>query len=122
MFILQFKLREIKGRIKSWAYNTYGIGSKLSKGFRNQLQFIQTSFHSNPTYIALSFEEQRLKQGLAKALFEENKMQGQKSQIQWKMYGDRNSTCFHNSLKIKYFFFHNILDKDGNLCSSFDSI
>lgn len=85
---------------------------------------VQTSLQSNPSYTALSIEEQRLKEGLVKFSCEENKMKGRKSKNQLTIYGDRNSACFHNSLKIKYAAskYHCTLDKDGNLCSTSDSI
>lgn len=81
MFVLQEKLRHLKGILRKWAQTNYGNGHSLSAMAREKLFSIQNAIQHNPNDIFLQEQEINLKNSLSKALLEENKMAKQKARI-----------------------------------------
>lgn len=126
MFVLQAKLRHLKGILTKWAFATFGSGCSLSSSIRQLFQ-MQKDILQCTDSIQLAIlvdQENSLSQNLTKALLNENKMDKQKTKLKLLAHGNKNSATFHASLKIQQASANisSIHDKNDNLCSSHDDI
>lgn len=101
MFVLSQKLKSLKSALKSWNKDVFGNVHELVRDAEAQLHLIQnqidTSGHSDTL-----LEQQKIAQlNLDNALAKEECFWKEKANVKWHVEGDRNTSFFHRTAKIK---------------------
>ncbi|XP_019435225.1 PREDICTED: uncharacterized protein LOC109341721 [Lupinus angustifolius] len=102
MFILASKLKGLKNILKVWNKEVFGnIHIRVKEAFKN-LEDLQLRITNEGQSDTLMTQEDQAQKNLLGALISEEEFWKEKSRLNWKIRGDRNTAFFHNIAKIRY--------------------
>jgi len=101
MYILSQKLKILKSKLKFWNKETFGNVHALVKDAEDKLQGIQNNIDVNGHTDTLMEQEKQAQINLQQSLNIEEIFWKEKSKVKWHLEGDRNTSFFHRTTKIK---------------------
>jgi hypothetical protein len=101
MFVLSRKLKMLKTKLKSWNKECFGNVHDVINTAEQNLQLIQDQIHHIGHTDTLAEQEKEAHQVLELALNRQETFWKEKANLNWHLYGDRNTKYFHRVAKIK---------------------
>ncbi|XP_019430036.1 PREDICTED: uncharacterized protein LOC109337512 [Lupinus angustifolius] len=102
MYILASKLKGLKAILKVWNNEVFGnIHIRVKEAFKN-LEDLQLRITNEGQSDTLMIQEDQAQKHLLGALIAKEEFWKEKSRLNWKIRGDRNTAFFHNIAKIRY--------------------
>ncbi|XP_019450635.1 PREDICTED: uncharacterized protein LOC109352905 [Lupinus angustifolius] len=102
MFILASKLKGLKTILKDWKKEFFGnIHIRVKEASKN-MEDLQLRITNEGQSDTLMTQEDQAQKNLLGALISEEEFWKEKSRLNWKIRGDRNTAFFHNIAKIRY--------------------
>jgi len=101
MFVLNKKLKIVKGNLKDWNSSVFGNVHENVKQAELKLKMIQEQIQTLGHNDTLMNEEKEAHKNFEDALNREEIFGQEKSILNWHLHGDKNTKFFHRTTKIK---------------------
>jgi hypothetical protein len=101
MYILSSKLKNLKGKLKSWNKEKFGNVHDFVTAAETKLHQIQNLIQLNGPSDALLSDEKHAHMKFEEALNRQEAFWKEKTNLKWHLEGDRNTKYFHRISKIK---------------------
>jgi uncharacterized protein YfkK (UPF0435 family) len=101
MYVLNFKLKRLKLKLKSWNSEIFGNVHDYVKEAEKELQDIQDQIQDNGHYEGLLKAETLAQKKVDEALDKHEMFWKEKAKVRWHLEGDRNTSYFHKITKLR---------------------